>query len=804
MRADGDITTTTHGRTERPLRGARSLIAAIAPEAAKSDTNRWIPRLVLAPLVVLAIGIVIDLAYLITGVGGHGIRNFLTGPLVPIGMLSCLAPVIARWVTAREDQRTGWLFVVGGVGSYTIASILWNTWLEFLPHPPNPSIADILWKLSYVLIACAITGAGSRNVRRGATLRFWLDAVIAGTATAAITTAFILPPLARSAGSYAAVRNDFQYPIADSVLLVLAVSVVAARGWRLDRRWGMTIAAILILLGTDCGWTVEIVNGATTGSSADVLGYLLAFGCVGLAVWQPAGKAKVISGPRWATLIVPVIFMLVSPAILVIDHFSRVTLTAFVLTMTSLIAAVLRLALATRDMVELGDIRHVAMTDELTQLPNRREFNLRLREGTAAVAMGDGTVTAMMLDLDNFKQLNDTLGHDAGDELLRMIGPRLKRATQPGDLVARLGGDEFAILLTPGARPAEAAQAVLDSLAEPFHVAGLALRLTASLGLAAFPDDADSPEGLLKCADVAMYDAKRSRRGWEHYASERDQYTRERLELSGALAEAIDNEKIEAVFQPIVDTVTRRIVGTEALARWRQADGSLQGPGDFLEAAELAGLSRPLTRRMLDLALSRVAEWRGLGHELFVSVNATVADLLDETFPNEVVAALSIYGVCPEALSIEVTEHSILANPARIGSVLERLRRVGVKIALDDFGTGYSSLTHLRELPVDQITIDRSFVSRMADQKADAAIVYATIELVHRLGLEVVAEGVEDEATWQALAELGSERIQGYACSRPLEPAAFGALLGAQGPDHFAESQSLPTPASTASRGSIS
>jgi diguanylate cyclase (GGDEF)-like protein len=803
MRVNGDPTTTLEAPTEHSSHEHRSLIGVFAPDLARSDIHARMRLLVLLSLGTLVLAILLDLVYLLTGVGGHGMKTFVTGPLVAVAAVACLGPVAARWATAR-DGRTVWLLVVGGVASYALASVLWNTWLEYLPHPPSPSIADMLWKACYLLIACAVIGAGSRNVRRGATLRFWLDAMVAGTATAAITLAFVLPPLAHSAGSYATVSNDFQYPIADSVLLVLAVSVVATRGWHLDRRWGMILATIWLLLAADCIWTLGIINGATTGSSADVLVYLLVFGCAALAVWQPAKAARPTGAPQWATLILPLIFMLVSPTILVIDHFSRVALSAFILTMISLVAAVLRLALAMRDMVELRDIRHVAMTDELTQLPNRREFNLRLREATAALAMNGGSVTAMMLDLDNFKQLNDTLGHDAGDELLRMIGPRLKRATQPGDVVARLGGDEFAILLKPGARPAEAAQAVLDSLVEPFHVSGLSLRLTASLGLAGFPDDADSPEGLLKCADVAMYDAKRSRRGWEHYASERDQYTRERLELTGALAEAIDDDQIEAVFQPIVDTVTRRIVGIEALARWRQADGSLRGPGEFLEAAELAGLSRPLTRRMLDLALSRVSEWRGLGHDLFVSVNATVADLLDETFPNEVVAALSMHGVCPEALSIEVTEHSILANPARIGLVLDRLRRVGVRIALDDFGTGYSSLTHLRDLSVDLVKIDRSFVGRMCEQRADAAIVYAILELAHRLDLDVVAEGVEDESTWQALAELGSERIQGYACSRPLEPADFRALIDTQGLDHFAESQSVPTPASTASRGSIS
>jgi diguanylate cyclase len=254
------------------------------------------------------------------------------------------------------------------------------------------------------------------------------------------------------------------------------------------------------------------------------------------------------------------------------------------------------------------------MTDELTQLPNRRMFLTKLRQDVATVERDGGSLTTLMLDLDNFKQLNDTLGHDAGDELLKLVGPRLTGAVSREATVARLGGDEFAVLLDPeasaGVAGEIAAQAVLDSFNEPFRVHGLVLRLTASVGLAGFPGDAGTPEALLKCADVAMYQAKRSRRGFERYSSERDEYTRERLEMSAELAIALESGEIEAAYQPLVDTDSRRICGAEALVRWRRPDGSLRPPCEFLEAAELAGLSRPLTRRMLSLALEQVRDWR--------------------------------------------------------------------------------------------------------------------------------------------------------------------------------------------------
>jgi diguanylate cyclase len=320
------------------------------------------------------------------------------------------------------------------------------------------------------------------------------------------------------------------------------------------------------------------------------------------------------------------------------------------------------------------------------------------------------------------------------------------------------------------------------------------------MGMASFPSDAHDADALLKCADVAMYEAKRSRRGWEHYDPDRDGNSLERLEMSGELAAALENGEIEVVFQAMADTGTRAIHCAEALVRWRRPDGSLRPPSEFLEAAELAGLSRQLTRRVLALALANVCDWRAAGHVMSVAVNTTVADLLDDSFPDEIDAALKSHGLDGGALKIEVTESSILANPAAVGLVLERIRDLGVGIGLDDFGTGYSSLTHLRQLPVSRLKIDRSFVTHMCCEPTDAAIVYATIELAHKLNLGVVAEGVEDEATWQALLELSCDAIQGYCLNKPMEPAAFRMMLDS----YLADSQSLPTPASTASGGSIS
>jgi diguanylate cyclase (GGDEF)-like protein len=768
-------------------------------------------------LCALGVGMLTDVLHLILGFGASW-GSAMRGPVPAVANVVAAVSLIIRACVERE-RKLVWILVAAAISSYAVAFLLWGTWLEYKPHPPDPSVADVFWCAMYPLLAAAFVVAGRGYSPRRVPLKIWLDGLLAATAVAAIGTAFVIPPIVNSAtANHSAVAMNVLYPMADLVIGAVMVALIGIRGWKLDRKWLLVIATFLLWFASDFADSVEVIGGAITGSSLVTLGYMGAFTCVTALPWQPESHPDGHEGNDRSTLVLPLLFTIAAPTVLVIDHFSRVPLAAFILTLVALSAGMVRLALALRDIMTLHDIQLTALTDELTQLPNRRNLYAELERRVTRNDREGTSMTVMMLDLDNFKQLNDTLGHDAGDELLRMIGPRLREALNANDIVARLGGDEFAILLdAPAAHLNETfvAEAVLKSLRAPFSVQDLTLRLTASLGIATYPQDASGPDALMKCADVAMYEAKRSRHGFEHYAAERDENTTERLVLAGEIAAAIDGDvdgtnnfghgRIEAHYQPIADTVTRRLVGAEALARWYRADGTVLPPGEFIAAAELAGLARPLTRRMLKLALGQLREWNEAGHNLCVSVNATVSDLLDESFPDEVAAELEVRGIPAQALAIEVTESSIVADPGRVGGVLAHLHDLGVRIALDDFGTGYSSLAHLRDLPVDTVKIDRSFVSRMGEHAADAAIVYATIELAHRLGLDVVAEGVEDERTWAALQELTADRIQGYVYGRPVSAADFRVLLGRSARSaHLAESQSLPTPASTANGGSIS
>jgi diguanylate cyclase (GGDEF)-like protein len=747
-------------------------------------------RRALAVLSTLVLGLIaVTGLHIVAGLGGAPFESALRGWLSAIVPGAAAVALTVRAVTITTRRRA-WSFVAAGVWSYTAAFVVWGVWLEHMPNPPVPSICDALW-LAFYPCCFAASVDFVRDGRDSRPIGVWLDGILAGTGVAAIGAALVLPPVLASArGSAAAVTTDMLYPILDLCLAALLLAVIGMRGWSIDRTWTLLAGAVALLTAADVLWELQIADGHLTGNSTPIFIYMCTFAMVGAAGWQ---HTRPEHGPRrqhWSTLVLPIGVTLAALAMLFYDHFARIPLAALVLSIVTLLAATMRMAVALRDMLTLSETRRQAMTDDLTSLPNRRMFTARLRDAIARARLIEGELSAMMLDLDNFKELNVTLGHDAGDELLRLIGKRLRASLRSTDIVARLGGDEFAILLDPEPElnaVTRVADNVLRALQAPFEVRGLALRVTASVGIASFPRDADSPEELLKCADVAMYQAKAARSGWELYASERDLNTRERLVLASDLASALERGGIEAHFQPIAETRTGRIISAEALVRWRKPDGSLLAPAEFVDAAEHAGLSRSLTRRMLDLALEQVSGWHRGGDLLCVSVNATASDLLDTAFPAEVAAALEARGVPPSSLILEITESSIMSDPIRIGRVLEGLREIGVGLALDDFGTGYSSLTHLRTLAVGFVKIDRSFVARMCEEPADAAIVYATIELAHKLGLQVVAEGVEDQATWTALKELGCDRIQGYVLGRPVSPAEFQRRLVAVGTDQIGQ-----------------
>ena len=691
---------------------------------------RWVLVLGFALLATMLLVTAANAAFGLEGAAAEKpIRDWLSSAVYIL-----VAVLVALRAIKVEHKRVSWAIFAVGLSLYGLGNVLWSLWFEHLSAPPIPSICDVLWLSFYPLSYAGIVGFASSKGQRKAPAGVWLDGLVAGAGLASIGAAAIFHQLLASAtGSTAAVAAELAYPIGDLLLAALVVGAMTLRGWRLTRVWLMLGSSFLTLAVADCLYAVQVAAGSSAPSPMTNLLYVAAVGVLAAAAWQ-GGEER--TGPRvggLSVLLIPVGFTITALGLLLYDHVHRLNPLAFGLAVVILGAVMVRMVLLGFSLSSQHPAdRGTFLSHPLTSLPNRRLLMSRIEAAIATTEANGGRIAVMMLDLDNFKQLNDTLGHGAGDALLRQIGPRLRLALRDSDTVARLGGDEFAVLLTP-APPEDGivrvAEKIRHALSEPFEVQGLALRLTGSVGIAAYPDHAVDVDDLLRRADIAMYQAKASRRGYEFYARERDTNSRERLALAAELALAIESGAIEVYFQPKADARTRQIEGVEALVRWRRDDGRIMAPSEFVTAAEHAGLSRLLTRCVVGLALDRLQDWREQGLDLHVAVNTTVADLLDVEFPDEVAAALVARGLAPDTLVLEVTETSVLADPARIGNVLAALSERGIGLSLDDFGTGYSSLAHLKSLPVGEVKVDRSFVSRMCTDDTDAAIVYATIQL---------------------------------------------------------------------------
>jgi diguanylate cyclase (GGDEF)-like protein len=431
---------------------------------------------------------------------------------------------------------------------------------------------------------------------------------------------------------------------------------------------------------------------------------------------------------------------------------------------------------------QVDRIEHQAHHDELTGLPNRAGFREKVAPALVDAWQAGSSSAVLLLDLDRFKEINDSLGHASGDQLLLAVTGRVEAAVGEEVVVARLGGDELALFVPGGTAPEAMALAdlVRATLEEPVSVEGVPLMVTASVGVAVYPEHGVSAELLLQRADVAMYTAKRRRTGVELYDAAVDTNDAARLALVAELREGLEREEVVVYFQPQVELGSGRIVAVEALARWQHPRRGLLLPAHFVTVAEHTGTSRALTSYVLDRVVRQGAAWAETGTPVVVAVNLSMVDLLDLSLPDEVEALLAREGLDPALLELEITESAIMADPARVREVVARLDELGVRLAIDDFGTGYSSLTYLKRLPVDVLKIDRSFVIGMASDESDRAIVRSTIDLGHNLGLTVVAEGVETRRLWDELHALGCDVAQGWHVAHPAPAEELGPRL-AQG-----------------------
>jgi diguanylate cyclase (GGDEF)-like protein len=429
---------------------------------------------------------------------------------------------------------------------------------------------------------------------------------------------------------------------------------------------------------------------------------------------------------------------------------------------------------STRLRRQADENRHQARHDELTGLPNRAHFYEQVKEAIATPHAKRSIAAVMIIDLDRFKEINDTLGHHHGDLVLKQAATRLKSILRERDVLARLGGDEFGLLVTDvrdRGGVGEVSTRIQAALARPFAVGELCVDVEASVGVSLHPDHGSDVNVLLQRADVAMYEAKRSQSGIETYSAERDPYTPERLALVSELREALVDGDLVMHYQPKVDVASGQVVGVEALVRWQHAERGLLPPSEFVPLAERTGVAAALTRYVLGKALEQCRAWRDQAIELDVAVNLAAPDVVDASLPGTVRELLERSQVPARRLQLEVTEGTAMTDPVRASRVLSALRMMGVRISLDDFGTGNTSMAYLKSLPVQEVKIDRSFVTGMMRDSSDAAIVRSTIDLGRNLGMTVVAEGVETADTLRELGALDCDTAQGFHLGRPA-PAA--------------------------------
>jgi diguanylate cyclase (GGDEF)-like protein len=435
--------------------------------------------------------------------------------------------------------------------------------------------------------------------------------------------------------------------------------------------------------------------------------------------------------------------------------------------------------------------RHQATHDALTGLPNWELLRDRLGQGLAAATRSDGEIALMLIDLDRFKEINDSLGHTYGDKLLCQVGPRLRSALRDGDTVARLGGDEFAVLLPSVDGVAEAqtvAARLREALHRPFDVDGVALDVEASIGIVLSPWHGTDTEELLRNADIAMYAAKDLKAGAVVFEPDRHVTAPWRVTVLGDLRRALEGtDELFLNYQPKYTLDGERIEGVEALLRWQHPTEGLIPPGEFIPVAEGTGIILRLTERVLGMALAQLRRWLDAGHGVPVAVNLSTRCLLDADLPQLVARLLAEHRVPAGLLRLEVTESAVMGDAARCMDVLQRLHDLGVRLSIDDFGTGYSSMAYLRRLPVDELKIDRSFVLGMTTAQHDAVLVRTAIDLGHNLGLTVVAEGVEGAEHVAALRALGCDIAQGYYYARPMLGAAMSELFARVGTIHDPE-----------------
>ncbi len=679
-------------------------------------------------------------------------------------MLVCLGRAV--FVTSRRVPfalmgLTALMWVAGN-GIYSFHD-------QFLVPVPYPSLADAAYLSSYVLLITGVLAMAYPEVK-GLSLGAFLDGALAALACAAAGSVLIVEPaLADLGGSVLTQVVGAAYPVLDLALVAVTVAVIVLKHGQVAPTWIWLTAGVAIEAVVDTVYLHQVATGAYhVGEPMDALWPLalvfiaVAATCVG----EPVQLEPRPAAARQAQVL-PNLFILGSFALLSYGSLEGHWLPTYALVLTSLglLAALQRTAMGISTLRMLDISRRQAQTDELTQLSNRRHFDqavqqaLHQRAPSARVAM-------MMLDLNGFKAVNDIFGHHVGDEVLRQVAARLRTVVRAGDVLARLGGDEFALLLNGCSGPDALVigERMVTEIAHPMLIDGYVHTCGASIGIAACPEDGIDMATLMQRADVAMLDAKSTRAGPTSFDPARHRGEAEQLNVR----EALERHELFLHYQPQYDCRSGRMSGVEALVRWNHPTRGLLFPDTFLSFFEQAGMMGELTIEVLQIAAAARRQWSQQGSDLDLSINVAPSALNHGGLVRAVAESLKRFGLPATALVLEITEDAMLADLERSRLALLELSELGVQLSLDDFGTGYCSLTYLRNLPLSEVKIDRSFVMELTAGSRDATIVASSLRLVRELGLRSVAEGVETVEALNLLRLLGCDLAQGYLLARPM------------------------------------
>ncbi|MDO8120280.1 bifunctional diguanylate cyclase/phosphodiesterase [Isoptericola sp. b490] len=690
------------------------------------------------------------------------------GPAVGWRALLSAAYVASMVSAVARCRRSGWrredVAMLVGILSSGAGSVYWAVVLLGLDPVPSLSWADPLWTAVFPAVVLSLTMEMARG--RLPQRDFAVDALIGSAGAAAAVLAFVAPLLGvpELGAARPAVQAAAIYVAGDVVLVLLVVTAISTFGGRhaphlWSRLGGLALFALVDALTLVSGGEQGVMDGLSLRSVGLLLGFMLLETSVG---WRLPVASRPIR--RGSTLVMPIMGVVLSLAVLVSGWGDT---TARGLAAVAIAIATVRMAWSFRAVAALADTRRLAHTDDLTDLPNRRGFARAARERLSEAR----PTTIVLFDLDGFQDVNEALGHGAGDELLLQVAGRLRDVVRPdgADVVARFGGDEFAAMV--GARPGHAgdedAEALVAAVGGEYTIDSIAVQVSAAAGVVHAPQDGSDLDELLRRADVAMVAAKERRLSTLAYTEELDTRSRDWLRRVEQVRAALSGGCVEVHYQPKVELATGEVVGVEALARLR-IDRELWMPGRFLEIVTKAGLLPALTDQVLATALRDARRWEDAGFPLSVAVNVCAAGVTTGRLPRVIRTALDREGLRGSSLVVEVTEHDLLIDHASGRAALDEVRALGSQVSIDDYGTGYSSLAYLRDLPVDEIKLDRTFVAAMSGDLRGTEVVESTVRLAHRLGHRVVAEGVETGEDLAAVRDAGCDLVQGYLLARPM------------------------------------